>query len=140
MDGLVFGLLLAGGLILLALLPCSSRGCRTERSLPRADARGASPVDELLATWESSRRQMRHRLDMLDEMIEKADREIDAMQRRLAAVRIPSTSRVDPDARRAMLNLLRAGGFSSGEIASLTGIPATEIGEEWDDGVDSRAA
>lgn len=148
MAGMLIGLA-AGLLVVLWFVPCSRGGCVVGAGdgdgVAGDEVRGgkhAAAVEALTESLETTRRQMRNRLEMLDEMIEKADREIDAMQQRLAGVHAHRDARRKPlGKQRAMIDLLQAGGFSLEEIGDLTGRSVEELlVESSDDDDESLAA
>jgi len=86
---------------------------------PRPLVETAKSCEEILQSFETQKQQLHHRLEMLDELIEKSDREIVRMQEQLGRMdNIRAVALTDTD--HEMLSLLQAGGYDTGEIARLT--------------------
>lgn len=79
----------------------------------------ASECCSLLASLEDHKTQLRNRLLMLDEMIEKSDREIESLFEQLSRINQFRNQPLDPTGR-DMITLLRAGGYDENEIRHLT--------------------
>jgi len=142
MTGLLLGLVVAlAAALFLLRLPCASAAC--ESPAPSATATGGIATEqmvEVLDSFDETRRHMRNRLAMLDEMIAKADREIDTMQQRLSSLAEGDRRRQPTPTERAMLRWLQTGGFDPVEIAALTGFSPDALHAWDDDEPRSRAA
>lgn len=126
----VFILTLLGGAIWIVVVllgaPCFDKQCSvgndssTEHDIEMPSLlETASECHQALQSLEEQKLQLHNRLAMLDEMIEKSDREIIRMQEQLGRMNIISSTQLtetDYD----MLNLLNAGGYDAAEIARLT--------------------
>jgi len=105
---------------------CFEKQCKTgnDSSAPKSREKPAlletaKECHQVLQSLEEQKIQFHHRLAMLDEMIEKSDREIVRMQEQLGrmdAIKSSPLSETDHE----MLNLLHAGGYDAAEIARLT--------------------
>jgi hypothetical protein len=119
----------AGGALFCCWLICRSHlNCRQTRSAQAGAelskdslliSRTASACCSILVSLEDHKSQLRNRLAMLDEMIEKSDREIERLHEQLARM---NQLRSDPlnQTSREMLSLLRAGGYDEQDIEHLT--------------------
>ena len=122
MDLVVLGLVLAGSVIFMTMLfwmiPCdSAAGCDatelgSEQWMPMI-----SSCELVFRQIEQQKRNLENRASMMDELIERADRQIEAMHERIAVIgnRRPLT-----DIEQQMFDLLHAGGFDREEISQFT--------------------
>ncbi len=120
---------IAGGSLFACWLICQSHvKCCEDRSVHSAAglsrnsiliSQTASECCSMLASLEDHKTQLNNRLAMLDEMIEKSDREIQRLHEQL--VRMDQLlGHPLSDTGRDMLTLLRAGGFDEEDIQHLT--------------------
>lgn len=120
---------IAGGVLFSCCLTCRShlkcRQTRTDQTGTELSenslliSRTASTCCSILASLEDHKSHLRNRLTMLDEMIEKSDREIERLHGQLARM---NQLRCHPlnQTSREMLSLLRAGGYDEQDIEHLT--------------------
>lgn len=121
--------LIASSSLLICWFVCQSHlACRQSRETPSGTLRSensilvsqtASECCSLLVSLEDHKQQLRNRLHMLDEMIEKSDREIESLCEQLARMNRLCSHPLDSTGR-DMLSLLRAGGYDQTEIQHLT--------------------
>jgi len=126
---ILFGTLTACLVFLAVLwkLPCAIGECETERcDKPQPDTtssklnRSMTACQEAFRTLEEQRAQLHYRLQTLDEMIEKSDREILKLHDQLSRMEnIRRAEHTETDL--AMLSFLQAGGYDREEIARFIG-------------------
>jgi hypothetical protein len=119
MDVIVPGIILLAGVVFMTFLavalPCKSEaGCEvaesgTERWFPMV-----SSCEAVFRQIAEQKRHLENRVSMMNELIERADRQIEEMHERIAAI---GERRELTDTERQMLDLLRAGGFDREEIS-----------------------
>jgi hypothetical protein len=112
------GILLAGllGLVLAALsFGCASgETCHPGAKPPDGWKSIRATCEDVLREIESQKRRLENRSAMMEELIERADRQIEELQERVAAL---GRRRTLSETERQMLTLLRAGGFDRQEIS-----------------------
>lgn len=120
---------IAGGALLGCRLICQSH--LKHRQPPSAPAaaelsdnsilisRTAAECCSMLVSLEDHKTRLRNQLCMLDEMIEKSDREIERLQEQLVRMNQFGGHPLNRTSR-DMLNLLRAGGYDDDDIEHLT--------------------
>jgi len=126
-----FSLLLssiAGGALLVCWLVCRAHcQCCHDRSVHSGGdvsknsiliSRAASECCSMLISLEDHKTQLYNRLAMLDEMIDKSDREIERLQEQLVRMNQLCSHPLN-ESGRDMLTLLRAGGFDEDDIQHL---------------------
>ena len=116
---------IAGSTLLSCWLICQSH--HTSRQANTAEStensillsQTASECCSMLVSLEDHKMQLRNRLSMLDEMIEKSDLEIDRLHEQLTRMNRLRSHPLDTTGR-DMVDFLRAGGYNQGEIQHLT--------------------
>ena len=113
---------------LLWKLPCATQSCGEEHHCVDSTSTNlgetVSACQQVLDSLETQKSQLSNRLEMLDEMIVKSDREIFRLQEQLSRMEELKTSPIN-ETDMAMLNLLQAGGYDTVEIADFAG-------KEWE--------
>lgn len=119
----------AGGALFCGSLFCRSLSkCRRNRPVRAGTelshnslliSQTAAECCSILGSLEDHKSQLRNRLTMLDEMIEKSDREIERLQEQLVRMHQLRSHPLNQTSR-DMLDLLRAGGYEEDDIRHLT--------------------
>ena len=119
MDVIFPGIILLAGIVLLTFLsrafPCKSEaGCElsdtgAERWFPMI-----SSCEAVFRQIAEQKRYLENRVSMMNELIDRADRQIEDMHERIASI---GERRELTETERQMLDLLRAGGFDREDIS-----------------------